>query len=227
MASNASDPLEVEIGYKVNCVSDIQVISSTFTVDIKLFYRWKDPRAIGIAKGTYVDVHEKGLFEPEIVVCNAHALELTSETTKISDSTTGELKRTLDYKGSLFITKMDLKLFPFDCQNLELVLKPRVKPSSEVVLVPAAADKCAFQRAVIHEWNIVGHIAKEFLTDPSQSTTHKQYSTVYIVIQAQRQPGWFVNNVFIVSASLLIFTWTTYLFEYVSQRACSRFIFHA
>ena len=36
-------PVEVEVRYTISCVSEINVSTSTFEVDIKLFYNWKDP----------------------------------------------------------------------------------------------------------------------------------------------------------------------------------------
>ena len=81
----------IEVAYKINCISNIDSIKSTFEVDIKIFVYvkpysfycisntneynmsaftysyWKDKKLIGRKKGSAVHLEtEEGLFNPDI-----------------------------------------------------------------------------------------------------------------------------------------------------------------
>jgi hypothetical protein len=148
---------EVGIAYKVNCVSDISEVSCTFVVDMKVFFSWKDDKLIGRKNGASINYEEeKGLFDPDIVVTNEHDLNLESSVTKLTDPETGEVKRTNSYKGTVFLLSMNLKSFPFDCQNLQICFKPYKLPIESVKIVPKPATESALDHPVIHEWNVQG-----------------------------------------------------------------------
>ena len=117
-----SEPKILELSYKVNCISDVDPVSCTFSIDIKVFMYWDDPKLIGRAKGDVDYTVEKGLFEPDIIVTNDHDLSEVEkdQNTKVVDSKKGSVKRTMHYKGTVFLGSMDLALFPFDCQNLQV-----------------------------------------------------------------------------------------------------------
>ena len=113
---------EVSMAYKINCVSDISEVSCTFVIDMKVFFTWTDEKLIGKKSGATINYEEeKGLFDPDIVVSNEHDLNLESTVTKLVNSETGEIKRTCSYKGTVFLLSMNLKSFPFDCQNLQVI----------------------------------------------------------------------------------------------------------
>lgn len=120
---------EVSVAYKINCVSDISEVSCTFVIDMKVFYGWKDEKLVGRKNGSNVNYEEeKGLFDPDMVVTNEHELNQESSVTKIVDSATGEVKRTCVYKGTVFLLSMNLKSFPFDCQNLQVRVMHPMSP---------------------------------------------------------------------------------------------------
>jgi hypothetical protein len=111
---------QIYIAYKVNGLSNINAYTCTFTIDMKAFFWWKDEKLVGRAKGTIVDYSEKGLYEPHIVVSNEFELEELSSVTTIVTPETGEVKRTVSYKGTCFIQSMTLDMFPYDCQNVQV-----------------------------------------------------------------------------------------------------------
>lgn len=116
-------PKIVQLSYKINCISDVSAVMCTFEIDLKVFAYWCDPLLVGRKKGELLDYDaEKELFEPDIIVTNERELTLVEKdnNTKIIDSKTGEVKRSIHYRGTVFMGSMDLKLFPFDCQNLQV-----------------------------------------------------------------------------------------------------------
>ena len=204
----------LELSYKINCVSDIDPVSCTFAIDIKCFMYWDDAKLIGRKNGSFINYDtEKGLFEPDIIVTNDHDLieVVKDQNTKIVDPEKGSVKRTMHYKGTVFLGSMDLKLFPFDCQNLQICFKPYKLPKDELILV-SKLKECAVDRTIMHEWNVLGHCVKPFFTDPATSSTNKSYSTLFVTVLARRKFQWHINNVFIPTAAFLIISWLTFLF---------------
>lgn len=105
---------------------------------------------------------------------------------------------------------MELNLFPFDCQNLQVILKPYKLPLEEAELTPLKDDPCSMDNKVTQEWNVLGFCMTSSLTDPSASSTNKVYSTLSPTVLVIRKSGWFINNVFIVSMLLLFVAWSAF-----------------
>lgn len=208
-------PRVVEISYGINCVSNISAATSTYEIDVNLYFHWIEPLAIGRNKKKTLDLEAEGLFDPDIRISNEHELEILNQSVKLVNSQTGEIKCSLHCRGSLFITSMSLELFPFDYQNLNIVLKPKKIPSSQLILSARGPEHCAFNRSVVHEWHVLGHFMRSYFTDPQASSARKEYSVVFITVLGRRQPGWFINNVFLISSLLLFYTWTLHLLDLV------------
>mmetsp|Transcript_23398 Transcript_23398/g.22536 ORF Transcript_23398/g.22536 Transcript_23398/m.22536 type:complete len:803 (+) Transcript_23398:414-2822(+) len=204
---------QVFMSYKINCVSDISEILCTFEVDLKVFFRWNDDALIGRKKGSSVDIEEKGLYDPDIVITNEHNISEVSSVSKITDSATGAVKCSKHYKGTAFVTSMDLKLFPFDCQNLQICFKPYKLAIEDVIMVPSDLEECVMESRMSHEWDILGHCMKVFETDATTSSTGKKYSTIYVTVLTRRKAGWFAANIFVPTFLMLVVSWLTFLYE--------------
>lgn len=203
----------VKIAYKINCISDINSVSCTFEISMKIFYIWEDKKLIGRKKGSSVEYEEDdGLFNPEIGITNDHNLEEISKVTKITDSDKGEIKQTITYKGTVFLLNLNLRSFPYDCQNLQICFKPYKMDCKKVLLEAKAPDECAMDVPIMHEWKILGHCIKTFFTDPLTSSTNKSYSTLFVVINVKRESSWFTLNLFLPTAALLMICWLTFFY---------------
>ena len=121
---DAKVPIEVFVCYKINCISDIDVLKSTFLIDIKIFLTWTDEALIGFKGDLSTETYKtnKDLFDPQIIVTNGHDLKEIERNLKIIDKSSGEVKLTLHCIGTLYMTSMELHRFPFDCQNLQVFL---------------------------------------------------------------------------------------------------------
>jgi hypothetical protein len=98
-------PKYVDVSYKINCVSHIDSVTSTYYVDVKLFYHWIDPNFIGRKKNETVDIKTEGSWNPDIIVTNEHELVSVEDhrEVKVNNPTTGEIKSSTQYRGTLFI----------------------------------------------------------------------------------------------------------------------------
>ena len=104
---------------------------------------------------------------------------------------------------------MDLYMFPFDCQNLQIIVKPNKKDISQVVLTPGEA---ALNKIPATEWAIVGNLCRTDHTDPSTSTAGKVYSSMHIIMLVQRESGWYVKNIIFPTVSMVALNCTVYAF---------------
>jgi len=125
-------PIVLQVTYKINTVSQIESVASTYDIDIKVFYVWTDEMAIGLEG--HIDLQAEGLFDPEIEITNARNLEELSVDTKVIDADIGQIKVSTHYRGTLFIPHMNLGHFPFDCQNLQFCFKARKSKASKLLL---------------------------------------------------------------------------------------------
>lgn len=98
-------PRAVDVSYKINCISHIDSVTSTYYVDVKLFFHWTDPKFIGRKKNESIDLKAEGAWNPDVIVTNEH--QLTSidahRDIKVNNSVIGELKSSVQYRGTLFI----------------------------------------------------------------------------------------------------------------------------
>ena len=153
----------IYVSYKINCISAIDTSSSTCDIDIKLFLSWNDPKAIGKKAGE-INLKEEKLTDPEIIITNERNLDVLSKDIKIVDSGIGKIKCTTHYRGSVFISDMSLKLFPFDNHNLQFGLRPRLLDNKSIIFKADNPKMCILDSFVMHEWHVAGHFLKGYNT---------------------------------------------------------------
>lgn len=98
-------------------------MDEVFEVDFKLFITWEVPELVGKKDA---DVVFSKVPNPDIQVMNAHQLQETYREIKLSDSKRGAVKLTQYFRGTLYV-ELALQVFPFDVQDLQIVLRPHKK----------------------------------------------------------------------------------------------------
>jgi hypothetical protein len=207
-------PKEIEIQYSVHSVSNIDAKSNTYEIDAEVFFFWNEPKAVGRPLGEILHLKKEDMFDPQIYVTNQHELHHHHYETRVLDSFNGDVVCSVHYRGTLYITGMDLRYFPFDCQNLQIGLRTTRLEAEKVLLKPRFPN--SLHHHGVHEWIILDHLLRDFLTDPNLSSAHKEYSIMFITILVKRQSIWFVNNIFIISGLLVMFSWASYIYPPVS-----------
>lgn len=108
-------------------------------------------------------------------------------------------------------------MFPFDAHNLPLCIRPHRLAIENLLLIPIREDS-TLDAHPQNEWNILSHCMKEYVTDPSTSSTGKTYSSLHIVMLVKREGAWFVNNILTICCGLVIVALTAYSMEPESQQ---------
>jgi hypothetical protein len=108
-------PKYVDVSYKINCISHIDSVTSTYYIDVKLFFHWVDPNFIGRKKNESVDIKTEGSWNPDIIVTNEHELASIEEhrEVKVNNPTIGEIKSSIQYRGTLFINVRFARIVAF------------------------------------------------------------------------------------------------------------------
>ena len=129
-------PKIVEVGYKIKCISNVVSELSVFEIDIQVQLYWNDPETIGLPNKSLInfdDSSSKKYFNPQIVVSNQSELREVSRSNRLEDSKTGRMKCSVEYRGIVFITGMNLAAFPFDYQNFNVIMFQQYFSSCELI----------------------------------------------------------------------------------------------
>ena len=205
-------PKVVLVSFKVNNVSDIDVVKCTFNANLSLFCHWEDPTLIGRPLGR-IENHELG-FDPEIMVVNGLDMVETKfhYQLELINTYTGAVKQSRHFSGRVFLLSLDLGMFPFEGQNLSINLRSKKKDFNAVAL-EYFSEESTVDAQPQHEWIFHGYTALSYTTLPKYSTTGKIYSSLHIVVQVQRHGGWYVNNVMVPFFALTCISWATYALQ--------------
>ena len=200
----------VLVSFKVNNVSEIDVVKCTFNANVSLFFHWEDPSLIGKPLGK-IEKSELG-FDPEIMVINSLDLQETESHYRLEliNTYTGAVKESRHFHGKVFLLSLDLLTFPFDCQNLSINLRSKRKDFNNVIL-EYFSEESTVDAHPQHEWLFHGYTAMSYTTLPKYSTTGKIYSSLHVVVQVQRHAGWFVNNIMLPFFILTVISWASYV----------------
>jgi len=203
------EPMHAGIGYKINHIGNVDSITGTFECDFKVFVHWEDPEYIGTPEGTQLT--KPSALDPVVDIINERSLTVLHAVGVVKNKETGEIKTSHYYRGKLQMMSMDLFMFPFDCQNLQICLRAHKRDISLVKLVPSKEKSMLTQPR--HEWNVVGHCTKRYTTDPMDSSTKKVYSCLHIVVLTQREHGWYVNNILFPTTCLTLLSFIVFFFD--------------
>ena len=129
-----SGPTEISVGMWVVDISSIDSAQQTFTAEIAVVLRWKDPRLAHTGNGV-VRYPLEQIWHPRVGIVN----ETNSVSRKMPDSVEVEPDGTVTYRQryvGAFTQPLRLQSFPFDRQTFRVQLVAVRYQSNEVMFVP-------------------------------------------------------------------------------------------
>ncbi len=129
-----SGPTEISVGMWVVDISSIDSAQQTFTAEIAVVLRWKDPRLAHTGNGV-VRYPLEQIWHPRVGIVN----ETNSVSRKMPDSVEVEPDGTVTYRQryvGAFTQPLRLQSFPFDRQTFRIQLVAVRYQSNEVMFVP-------------------------------------------------------------------------------------------
>ena len=127
-------PTEISVGMWVADISSIDSAQQTFTAEIAVVLRWKDPRLAHTGNGV-VRYPREQIWHPRVGIVN----ETNSVSRKMPDSVEVEPDGTVTYRQldvGAFTQPLRLQSFPFDRQTFRVQLVAVRYQSNEVMFVP-------------------------------------------------------------------------------------------
>lgn len=209
-------PVEEDIGRQVGLacqfikVTDVDVSVSTFEVTLLLYLKWIAPElkaaveaSVPDDKGEYqnLNVDWTTEFDPKVKFVNAIEHEMEYEKTwvhHISERGDPVVWKYQRYKGR-FYHNMNLRKFPFDSQDLMVVIDTHLTTSECVLVkrddVPMSFSGKEFQ---LPEWEFMKPMSQ---SDVKQSPTpsagvYLRFSKFILNIPVRRRSGYYFYNVF-------------------------------
>lgn len=203
----------VYISYKLMSLSEIDSLTCTYGCDVKVVYQWVDQSLVAQKKGRLDYGKFPNAFNPDIVVVNKVDLQEVSNIVKITDAN-GTVKRSVRLKGKCSIADLNLHMFPFDAQVLQLQFRPATSECYDIILLPNRKDSTIDAHRQ-YEWKFLSHCMKEYVfTDHCD----RDFSMLHINALVQREGNWFVNNVAVVAFWLVITALTGYAMAPTAQQ---------
>jgi Neurotransmitter-gated ion-channel ligand binding domain len=129
-----SGPTQISVGIWVADISNIDSAQQSFTAEIAVVLRWKDPRLAHTGKGVMRYALEQ-IWHPRVSIVN----ETNSVSRRLPESVEVESDGTVTYRQryvGAFTQPLRLQSFPFDRQTFRVQLVAVRYQSNEVAFVP-------------------------------------------------------------------------------------------
>src|SRR4030095_4222999 len=132
--ADSGAPTQISVGIWVVDINSIDSAQQTFTAEIAVVLRWKDPRLAHTGNGV-VRYPREQIWQPRVGIVN----ETNSVSRKMPDSVEVEPDGTVTYRQlyvGAFTQPLRLQSFPFDRQNFRVQLVAVRYQSHEVMFLP-------------------------------------------------------------------------------------------
>ncbi len=195
-------PIEVQVGFFLSDINDINERTETFEIKGLLALQWRDERHVFDPQIEGVDEkHYQGVFQfleeynawwPQLVLSNGvGTIPLQSVSLKISPDGTLLFLQEI---SAIVESPMDLRPYPFDEQELKAIFEPLAYYATEMKLVTGPEMVDLPERPVhVAGWELLGLSGEQHIEKDGNSDA---LFTQYIVtLKMRRKPGsviWFI-----------------------------------
>jgi len=207
----------VKISCEILLVRNINPLTATFHCRFVVFLDWIDQAATQMPAGTCTEDNHKKLNIPEIALQNTlkTALEVYS-TPKVLDPHKGHVTCQVLYQAMMQM-ELNMRLFPFDKQQLGLVLGLRARRDRNRGLFcvnqagSAFSQSCKIDASLdLNEWNIVGSYS---LCDRPDGRARVQFG-----VEIARQYKYYLVNVLFMLSFIAAMSFAGYTLDATYDR---------
>lgn len=204
-------PDKVVVGAFINDLQDINLAEDSYTVDMYLWMRWKNPK---INPWQTIDVmNSNGTQNTTSSSTGGVVGEPLFEDPK--DMPDGSKYMILRFQG-VFSRKMNLEKYPFDVQNLELIFEDQASDSRQLQFVPDT-EPIRISRAVTNpgyrlenpQMSIVDHLYRTNFGDLT-APPEVQYSRVIITMPVKREILPYLVKIMLPIFIVILISWLIY-----------------
>ena len=217
-----SGPTEISVGMWVVDISSIDSAQQTFTAEIAVVLRWKDPRLAHTGNGV-VRYPLEQIWHPRVGIVN----ETNSVSRKMPNSVEVEPDGTLTYRqlyAGAFTQPLRLQSFPFDRQTFRVQLVAVRYQSNEVTFVP---DQVWIRDGLkgaggispsvtLPDWTIEKWKLKPLVY---ALAPHHQYSSYAFEFTASRNVQHYLLKVILPLVLIVIMSWAVFWIDPINASA--------
>jgi Neurotransmitter-gated ion-channel ligand binding domain len=217
-----SGPTEISVGMWVVDISSIDSAQQTFTAEIAVVLRWKDPRLAHTGNGV-VRYPLEQIWHPRVGIVN----ETNSVTRKMPVSVEVEPYGTVTYRQlyvGAFTQPLRLQSFPFDRQTFRVQLVAVRYQSNEVMFVPdqvwirdGLKEACGISPSVtLPDWTIEKWEVKPLVY--ALAPRH-QYSSYAFEFTASRNVQYYILKVILPLVLIVMMSWAGFWIDPVNANS--------
>lgn len=194
-------------------ISNIETVKEQFSADVFIKARWREP-SLDHGKSSETAKLDQ-YWNPKLVVQNVLGSPKQSTWKEVSFSKTGEAfiveKRRI--KGT-FAEMLELKNFPFDFQDISVVLTSE-HPIQELEILEDEQELSSLNVSCfvdVQEWELKDFVVTEAKQMTKEFSESKNISFPLLTIKALavRQFGFFVWNILIIMTIISLLSFTTF-----------------
>jgi Neurotransmitter-gated ion-channel ligand binding domain/Neurotransmitter-gated ion-channel transmembrane region len=208
-----SGPTEISVGMWMTDISSIDSAQETFTAEIAVVLRWKDPRLVHTGNGV-VRYPLEQIWHPRVGIVN----ETNSVSRKMPDSVEVDPKGMVTYRQryvGAFTQPLRLQSFPFDRQTFRVQLVAVRYQSNEVKFVPdqdwlrdGIKDAGGISPSVtLPDWTVEKWELKPLVY---ALAPHHQYSSYAFEFTAARNVSHYILKVMFPLVLIVIMSWAVF-----------------
>ena len=213
-------PIEVKLTLNINKIFDIKPVDESFTIDAYLAADWIDPRAGAfVQEGDHITLEDSQVDNVRNVIWDP-AFEIINITGPKEISN----KRIIVYKdGRIFYnerfkavmsSKMNFRAFPFDSQDLKIIIEPfsysssKLRFSEKSRVFPSESDAWPMT-----EWQVTDRACQvadqpyEYLAD---STAEKMFTQFAFTVTVNRIPSYFILQIMLPLIIIMLCAWSIF-----------------
>jgi Neurotransmitter-gated ion-channel ligand binding domain/Neurotransmitter-gated ion-channel transmembrane region len=209
--ADSGGPTQISVGIWVVDINSIDSAQQTFTAEIAVVLRWKDPRLAHTGNGV-VRYPREQIWHPRVGIVN----ETNSVSRKMPDSVEVEPDGTVTYRQlyvGAFAQPLRLQSFPFDRQTFRVQLVAVRYQSNEVMFVP---DRGISPSVTLPDWTIEKWEVKPLVY--ALAPRH-QYSSYAFEFTAARNVSHYILKVMFPLVLIVIMSWAVFWMDPIHSNA--------
>lgn len=212
-------PTEVRVGVTVLALHRVSAPSEPyprFETTLMLTARWSDPRVAFTATnedddrrvfvGAEAERMLDSIWSPDLVIENEDGeRSIDARTLVVHDDGGVTYEEIFDAQ---LRTHFDLRAFPFDVQELPIVVESAAWNARNVVLQPIEGRLRVEPTTIGLDWHIEGlsHVVEEV----PEVRSGRPFSQMTVNTTVRRVPGFYLGKVMLPLLLIVAFTWTTF-----------------
>lgn len=199
-------PTKVRVGFILIDFVGINQIAQSYTMQGYLLLQWQDKRlAFQPQKGEKIRRFDKEeIWSPSLHIWNAQDFKLIHESPLKVDPD-GNVSYSQRFQATLS-SPMNLQNFPFDQQNLKLIIYPE-DGVEEIKLMVDRPSTYFEQQAFLPEWSLRNLQSKVTGVQPPFDHT---YSIAMFTIVIDREPGFYIWKAFLPLLLITVLAWLSF-----------------